>query len=120
MTQSTPAGHDLSPEATLDRRLHDAGWGLLLALTGLMWLIPSSRVPEGAWLIGVATILLSINAVRAARHIQVSGFSLVLGLLALAAGIGRSLGVNLPLLAICLLVIGASLVVKPWLGAPQH
>jgi hypothetical protein len=120
MTQSTPVGPDLSPEATLDRRLHDAGWALLLVLTGLMWLVPSNRVPEGAWLIGVAAILLTINVVRAARHIRISGFSLVLGLLALAAGVGRSMGVNLPLLAICLLVIGASLVVRPWMGAPQH
>ena len=37
----------------LDRRLHDIGWGLLLMLTGMVWLVPAERVPEGAWLLGV-------------------------------------------------------------------
>ena len=25
----------------LDRRLHDIGWGLLLMLTGMIWLVPA-------------------------------------------------------------------------------
>jgi len=40
----------------LDRRLNDIGWGLLLMLTGLIWLVPTERVPEGAWLLGVAAL----------------------------------------------------------------
>jgi hypothetical protein len=59
----------------LDRRLHDIGWGLLLMLTGMIWLVPAERVPEGAWLVGVAAILLGLNAVRYVKHISVSGFS---------------------------------------------
>ena len=66
--------------ALLDRRLHDIGWGLLLMLTGMIWLVPAERVPEGAWLLGVAAILLGVNVVRYLKHITVSGFSLVLGL----------------------------------------
>ena len=42
----------------LDHRIHDVGWGLLLALTGVIWMIPAGKVPEGAWLVGVAAILL--------------------------------------------------------------
>ena len=64
----------------LDRRLHDVGWGLLLMLTGMIWLVPAERVPEGAWLLGVAAILIGVNVVRDVKHITVSGFSLVLGL----------------------------------------
>jgi hypothetical protein len=60
----------------LDRRLHDIGWGLLLMLTGMIWLVPAERVPEGAWLLGVAAILLGVNVVSYVKHITVSGFSL--------------------------------------------
>jgi len=110
---------DPSRRATLDRRLHDIGWGLLLMLTSAVSFLPG-RIPEGTWLIGVAAILLGLNVVRYASHIRVSGFSLALGLFALAAGLGRSFGVDLPLLAICLMVIGASLVFKPWITTPAH
>jgi hypothetical protein len=99
----------------LDRRLHDIGWGLLLMLTGMIWLVPAERVPEGAWLVGVAAILLGLNAVRYVKHISVSGFSLVLGLAALLAAFSRIWRTDLPVLAICLLIIGASLVAKPLL-----
>jgi len=109
-----------SREATLDRRLHDLGWGLLFILTGAVSLVPAEQVPEGTWLLGVAGILLGVNALRLLSHIRVSGFSLILGLLALAAGLSRMLGVDLPLLAICLLAIGVSLVVKPWVTSSAH
>ena len=101
--------------ALLDRRLHDIGWGLLLMLTGMIWLVPAERVPEGAWLLGVAAILLGVNVVRYVKHITVSGFSLVLGLAALLAAFSRIWRTDLPVLAICLLLIGASLVAKPLL-----
>ena len=51
---------ELLPDATrerhaqLDRRLHDVTWGLLLLMTGVIWLVPSSQIPKGGWLIGVA------------------------------------------------------------------
>ena len=101
--------------APLDRRLHDIGWGLLLMLTGMIWLVPAERVPEGAWLLGVAGILLGVNVVRYLNHITVSGFSLVLGLAALLAAFSRIWRTDLPVLAICLLLIGASLVARPLL-----
>lgn len=114
---------DISPDTRqtmLDRRLHDIGWGLLFMLTGVVSLVPADRIPEGTWLVGVAAILLGLNLVRYVSGIHMSGFSLVLGCFALAAGLGRSLGLDLPLLAICLLVIGVSLVLKPWVAAPAH
>jgi hypothetical protein len=101
--------------ALLDRRFHDIGWGLLLMLTGMIWLVPAERVPEGAWLLGVAAILLGVNVVRYLTHITVSGLSLVLGFAALLAAFSRMWRTDLPVLAICLLVIGASLVAKPLL-----
>ena len=84
-------------------------------LTGLIWLVPAERVPEGAWLLGVAAILLGVNVVRHLKHITVSGLSLVLGFAALLAAFSRIWRTDLPVLAICLLAIGARLVVRPLL-----
>jgi hypothetical protein len=100
---------------SLDRRLHDIGWGLLLMLTGMIWLVPAKRVPQGAWLLGVAAILVGLDVVRYVKHITVSGFSLVVGLAALLAAFSRIWRTDLPVLALCLLIIGASLVAKPLL-----
>lgn len=121
MTTSTMSTHGSTlPGAQLDRRLHDVGWGLLLMLTGAVSLVPADRIPEGAWLVGVAVILLGVNIARYAHHIAVSGFTVMLGVLALAAGASRAVGVDLPLLAICLVVIGASLALRPWTAGPRE
>ncbi len=102
-------------KAQLDRRLHDVAWGLLLLITGAVWLVPRDQVPEGAWLLGVAAVLLGVNVVRALAHIRVNGFSFVLGIAALVAALTRAVRPDLPLLGICLVVIGASLVLRPFL-----
>jgi hypothetical protein len=99
--------------AHLDRRLHDIAWGLLLLMTGLIWLVPDNSVPEGAWLLGVAAVLLGVNVVRYYNRIGINGFSAALGLLALIAALARMWQTDLPLLAICFVVIGVSLLAKP-------
>ena len=101
--------------ARLEHRFSDIGWGLLFMLTGLVWMIPADRVPPGTWLFGVAAVLIGMNVVRYLRHVAVSGFSLFLGGMALLAAFGAQWRVDLPLLAILLVVIGASLVAKPLL-----
>lgn len=93
----------------LDRRLHDIAWGLLFTLTGVVWLVPEERVPHGAWLFGVAAILLGVNAVRYFSHVGVNVFSTVLGVIALIAALGQFWRTDLPLFAICLIVIGVSI-----------
>jgi hypothetical protein len=109
-------GSDPSRGTRLDRQLGDVAWGLLLIVTGVVWLVPRDQVPEGAWLLGVAAILVGVNVVRVLAHIRVNRFSLVLGLVALAAALTRLWRPDLPVVAVCLLVIGASLVLKPLLG----
>jgi hypothetical protein len=111
----SPAAEENAADVQIDRRLSDIGWGLLFMLTGLVWMVPAELVPHGTWLFGVAAILIGINIVRYLKNIATSGFSLVLGLLALLGALGQLWRVDLPLLAVCLLVIGASLVAKPWL-----
>ena len=102
--------------ALWDRRLHDIGWGLLLMLTGGVWLLPRESVPPGTWLFGVAVILFSLNAVRYIKHIPISTFSLVLGAAALVAAVSQTWRSDPPLIAISLIVIGASLAVRPLLS----
>lgn len=48
-----------------------------------------------------------------------SGFTTVLGIIALATGICELAGVDLPGLAILLILLGAHLVLKPWLEERQ-
>ena len=100
-------------ESQLDRRLNDIGWGLLLMVTGAMWLLPETAVPQGTWLFGVALILLGVNVARYVRRIAVSWFSVVLGATAFVAAVSQMWRTDLPLVAIFLLVIGAGLVAKP-------
>jgi hypothetical protein len=97
----------------LDRRLNDLGWGLLLMLTGGIWLLPSTAVPPGTWLFGVAAILLGVNVARYIKHISVSGVSVAVGVAAFVAAVSQLWRTDPPLVAIFLLVIGASLVARP-------
>jgi hypothetical protein len=93
------------------KRLDQIGWGVFLVMIGTIWLVPS--VPEGTWLIGSGVLLLILNAVRVGLGVKWSGVSVALGVFALAAGLADLTGVKLPLFAICLIVVGASLIVKP-------
>jgi hypothetical protein len=102
--------------AHLDRRLHDVAWGLLLMLTGVVWLLPDEDLPPGTWLFGVAVILLGVNVVRYIKHIAVSGFSVALGVAALVAAISQQWRSDPPLVAVFLLVLGLSLVARPLLA----
>lgn len=99
----------------LERRISDIGWGLLFMLTGVIWIVPAEQVPPGTWLFGVAAILIGTNVVRAMWHIAISGFSLVLAGFALLAAFGQLWRVDIPFVAICLVIIGVSLVFKPLL-----
>src|SRR5690349_4023455 len=93
------------------RRIDHVGWGIFLVMIGIIWLVPG--VPQGTWLIGTGVLLLILNAVRARLGIRWSGISLALGVLALAAGLGDVTGIKLPLFPICLIVLGAALILRP-------
>jgi hypothetical protein len=119
-TPDTPvkAMTEVDPEAAqkqaLNKRLEAIAWGLFLIMIGGLSFIPDNRVPQGLWSIGVGIILLGLNAARYYNKIRLSGFTLVLGILALLTGIGDLLGLNLPTLAILLIILGLNLILKPW------
>jgi len=64
-------------------------------------------------LVGAGLILLGINAVRSLKSIKMSGFAIVLGVLALVAGLGHLAGVKVPVFAILFIIIGASIILRP-------
>ena len=55
------------------------------------------------------------NGVRFLNQIRMSGFTTVLGIIALITGVGELAGADLPGMAILLILLGAHLVLKPWL-----
>ena len=96
----------------LNNRLDDIGWGLLLIVTGGIWLVPDERIPEGSWLIGVGVIILGLNAIRYFNGLRIGGFTTVLGIVALCAGLWSVVSMRLPLFPIFFILMGASIIVK--------
>lgn len=103
------------PKEALNKRLEAIGWGLFLIIIGALWLIPDELVPNGTWLIAAGAIMLGVNLVRYLNEIKMSGASLLLGLLAVIFGVGELMGVNLPFVAILLIIFGAGTILRPWL-----
>jgi len=93
-------------KVALSKRLEDFGWAVLLIAIGTIWLMPEKLMPQGSWLIAAGLIILGLNAIRFFNGIEMVGFSLVAGILALLAGLGQFFGLTLPLFVIALIVIG--------------
>lgn len=94
------------------QRLDEIALALVLIMTGALWLSPKGLFPEGSWLAGAGLILLGLNAARRIRGIKASGFGVIAGLVALAAGIGRIIGVDLPFVPALLIVVGIAQVIR--------
>ncbi len=99
----------------LNKRLEAIGWGLFLIMIGGLQFVPHDLVPAGTWLIGTGLIFLGLNAARMVSGINMSGFTLILGMIALLSGLADDLRVELPLFPILLILIGAHIILKPYL-----
>lgn len=99
-----------------ERLLDDLGWGSLLIVTGAFWLMPSTQVPSGSWLIAVGAIILLFTFARIIYRFRVSEIAFSAGAIALIAGTGSVFGLNLPLFPIALIVIGCSVILVRYLG----
>ena len=100
----------------LNARLEGIAWALFLIMLGVLWLFPEGRFHEDAWLLGVGVILLLLNAVRYLYHIKISTFTIILGILALAAGLDDFYGFELPIIPILVIIVGLSIIIRPkWL-----
>lgn len=91
---------------TIGERMEDVGWALFLIMSGAVLLVPRLPAPWGVWLIGTGLILLGLNAARHVNNMRVNTFTVALGILAVVAGLGEFLAVDVPILALGLLLVG--------------
>jgi hypothetical protein len=95
---------------SLNRRLETIAWGAFFVWWGITELFPS--LPGGIGALGIGIILLGLNAARSMNGIPASGFTTVLGILALVLGVldfSRSilhLPFELPVFGILLIALG--------------
>jgi len=109
-----------NPEkAALNKRLESIGWGLFLIMLGGFALVPDETVPKGLWSIGVGVIMLGLNVTRYFYKIKMSGFTTVLGILALLGGIAELIGMTSLEGGLLLIILGAYLLFKPWFEKRQ-
>jgi hypothetical protein len=101
-------------KAALNKRLETIGWGCFLLLLGGFALVPDETIPKGVWAIGVGVIMLGLNAARYFSKVRMSGFTTVLGILALLGGITELLGFTSLEGGLLLIILGAYLIIKPW------
>jgi len=94
----------------MNRKLEVLAWGAIFVWWGIAELLQS--LPDGMWAVGIGLILLGLNAARSLNGIPASGFTTILGILALVAGgleLARSvlrLPFDLPFFAILLIALG--------------
>ena len=113
MSEQTKIEKTNDPEkAALNKNLERMAWGLFLIMLGGFMFI--RQVPDGLWSIGVGAIMLGLNAARYLNQIRMSGFTTVLGILAMAGGVVQLFGVDGVEGAFLLIILGAYLVLKPW------
>lgn len=101
-------------KTALNKRLETTFWGLFLIMIGGWALIPGETIPKGAWSIGVGFLMLGLNATRYFNGIRMSGFTTILGVLALIGGLGDMLGWADLNGAFLLIILGIYLIFKPW------
>lgn len=102
-------------QKALNGRLEAFGWGLFLIMIGGLALIPDEQIPNGVWSVGVGLIMLGLNGARYYYGIKLSGFTTVLGLLALLGGLAQLMGLESDFGgAFLLIILGAYLLLKPW------
>lgn len=109
------ANQNQQGNAELDKRLDAIGWALFFIMIGGLWLIPKNSLPEGTWLIGTGIIILGMTWIRNMNNLTISGFWVFMGILALGTGLSSVFGLNIPVFPILLIIIGLSVILKPFL-----
>ena len=104
--------NDGKQKLALNARLESGAWAVFIIMIGVLWMLPSGTLIERAWLIGAGVIMLLLNLVRVGCGIRPSGFTVVLGLLALGMGLADYFGVELPIVPALLVIFGLVILVK--------
>jgi hypothetical protein len=101
-------------KAAQNKRLESMGWGLFLIMLGGFSFVPPETIAKGFWSIGVGVIMLGLNLARYMNQIKMSGFTTFLGVISLLSGVLELFGKNDFEGAILLIILGAYVIVKPW------
>lgn len=112
MTHMSPTNIEEIDRTELNKRFQTRAWALFLIMTGLLWFLANLTQIDGMWLMSTGLILLGLNVARALNDIETSGFTVVLGLLALSAGLGNLMGVGLPLAPMLMIGLGTLVVIS--------
>jgi hypothetical protein len=112
MTQISSSNMEEINRDGLNKRFQSRAWALFLIMTGLLWFLSNLIQIDGFWLMSTGLILLGLNVVRALNDIETSGFTVVVGLLALSAGLGNLMGVGLPLVPMFMIGLGTLIVIS--------
>lgn len=96
------------PSQELERRLDAIGWGLLFLVSGVLLLVPEA--PDGSWLAAVGAILLGVSAAKWMLGAGASWFVAILGAVGLASGLGEMGGIDVPGIALLLILCGGALI----------
>lgn len=104
----------------LDKRLDAIGWALFFIMIGGLWLAPEGLIPGGTWLIGTGVIILGMTWIRRSNNLPISGFWVFMGILALVSGLSSVFGLNIPIFPILLIIIGLSVILKPFLRGKER
>ncbi len=94
----------------ISKQIDGISWALFFIMIGGIGLVPAEKVPQGVWLIGAGLIMLGNNLFRYIKGIKVVGFTIVLGILALMAGLSDFLGFDIPLFPVLLILVGLSII----------
>ena len=105
----TTTANEATTRAAISDRVDTIGWGLLFVAIGAVSLMPA--MPDGAWLIAAAIVLLGASAVRAWMGLGAYGTTIVVGVVALSAGIFTVAGLTTEVGPLVLIVLGLALVV---------
>ena len=93
---------------TVASRIEAIGWGLVLVMTGVLLLIPG--LPDGAWLVGLGILMLSLNATRIYLGLRPDRFGVILGAGAVVAGLAIMAGIDVPVFALLLILCGLAII----------
>ena len=112
--QAEPAPVGDPDKAALNKRIETIAWGLFFVMLGCRLLVPDTAVPSGVWSICIGLILIGLNVARYFFQIKMSGFTIVLGILAIIGGILALVGMEQIEGPILLIVVGAALLLRPF------
>jgi hypothetical protein len=100
---------DHTTETRLSDRVDTIGWGLLFVAIGGVSLMPA--MPDGAWLVAAALVMLGASAARLWLHLPVRRVTVAVGVVALAAGSFSVAGFTTEVGPLVLIVLGLTFIV---------